>query len=440
MVYYYVDPLLRFEEGTMKRRDFLKYTAALAAIPALPQGAMASVFEGIVDNKAPDNEAYWATVRAQYDITNEVTNLEAGYWGIMPRPTTEAFFDNMRFINSHNTIYARGDYGAVHEDIVARLAAKLGVGTDELVLTRNATERLRALITGYNKLKPGDTVLYANTDYGSMQTSMRYLEKLRGVKVVEIKMPEPASHQQAIDSYVQAIKAHPTTKLILITHLSNRTGMITPAKEVTAIARQRGVDVILDAAHSWGQFDFNFQDLGVDFVGFNLHKWIAAPLGVGMMYIRKNRILDIDPQHMEASADNADIQHRVHPGTMNFASVLTVPAALNYQENIGIEHIGRRLSHLRDTWVSGVKDNPKVEVLTVDDPRMYAGITSFRIKHITSNKDNAALVQTLKNDYGVFTVNIDGLLHGGAIRVSPALYNSTADAEKLAAAINRLTG
>jgi selenocysteine lyase/cysteine desulfurase len=421
----------------MDRRNFLCSTAAIAAfslsgIPFSPLRAR--------EAQSASDESFWQLVREQYDITNEITNLEAGYWGIMPIPTTEAFIRNTHFLNRNNTHYVRGAYAGDYNAIIRRLAIKLGVGEDELVLTRNATESLRSLIGGYNKLNPGDTVIYADTDYGTMQIEMRYLATSRKANVVKIVMPEPASYQDVIDAWENALDQNPNCKMILITHLSNRTGLISPAREITRMARARGVDVILDAAHSWGQFDFDFQELGVDFVGFNLHKWIAAPLGVGMMYIRKNRVLDIDPFHGEAAPDNSDIRTRVHTGTMSFASVLTIPAALDFQENIGIENISGRLRFLRNQWVGAVRDNPRLEILTPDDERMHAGITSFRIKGITSDEENAAIVRLLNDKYGIFTVNIGGLAGGGAVRVSPALYNLADDAVRLGAALNEMTG
>jgi isopenicillin-N epimerase len=419
----------------MDRRHFLQTSAALATISmaGLPFAAYSQ------QARSADDEDFWKIIRAQYDVTDEITNLEAGYWGIMSIPTTQAYMRHTHYVNQFNTYYVRREYFKDYDVIIKRLATKLGVGEDEIVLTRNATESLQSLINGYNKLKPGDTVLYADTDYGSMQSEMRYLEMYRKVNVVKIDMPEPASYQQTIDAYEKGLNENPNCKMMLVTHVSNRTGLITPVKEVTAMAKSRGVDIILDAAHAWGQFDFDFNDLGVDFAGFNLHKWMGVPLGVGMLYIRKNRVLDIDPLRGEASPDNDNIRTRIHTGTVNFASVLTIPDALDFQENIGINNIASRLRSLRNQWVGDVIDNKNVEILTPQDERMHAGITSFRIKGKTSAKDNQDLMKLLTDKYGIFTVAISGLANGGAIRVSPALYNSREDVKKLSDAINDIT-
>lgn len=420
----------------MDRRDFLKSSAALATVSMV--GMPLISFAQTARN--PDDENFWRIIKDQYDVTGDITNLEAGYWGIMSIPVTQAYIQHTHFVNQNSSYYARRYYRDDYNGIIKRLARKLGVGEDEIVLTRNATEALQSLINGYNKLEPGDSVIYADLDYGSMQSEMRYLETYRKVDVVKIDIPEPASYQNTIDTYEKALNENPKCKMMLLTHVSNRTGLITPVKEIAAMAKSRGVDVVLDAAHSWGQFDFDFQELGVDFVGFNLHKWIGVPLGVGMMYIRKNRVLDVDPLRGEASPDNDQVRTRVHTGTMNFAAVLTIPTALDFRENIGQKNIEGRLRALRNQWVDQVKDNENVEILTPQDERMYAAITSFRLKGKTSNEENRALMRTLTDKYGIFTVAISGISSGGGIRVSPSLYNSREDMDKLAQAINDITG
>ena len=167
-------------------------------------------------------------------------------------------------------------------------------------MTRGATEALQALIGGYNKLKPGDTVLYADLDYSEMKNAMRWLEKRRGVKAVKLTFPEPTAdkplaEQDILSFYEKALSANPGTKLLLLTHLNNWTGLIIPVARISKMARERGVEVILDAAHSVGQVDLKLNALGCDFIGVNLHKWVGAPIGCGVIYIKKDRIDEIDP-------------------------------------------------------------------------------------------------------------------------------------------------
>ncbi len=238
-------------------------------------------------------------------------------------------------MNRATSYYARRGLFPDLIAVRARVAAKLGVAPEEIAFTRNATEALKALIGGYNRLRPGDAVLYADLDYDSMQACCDSLEKSRGVNVVRIALPEPATHQGLIDCYEAALKARSRVRLILLTHLSHRTGLVVPVREIVAMARARGVDAIVDAAHSWGQLDFSLPDLDADFVGLNLHKWIGAPLGVGALYIRKAKVDLIDPDIANEPPFAATAQARVHTGTVDFAAQLTVPAALDFQDGIG---------------------------------------------------------------------------------------------------------
>ncbi len=418
----------------MDRRNFLRLSAAVASYGLTNIHAISHAQEQV----AADDLVYWKTIIDQYDVTDQYINLEAGYYGIMAKTVMNAFMKHNQYVNQNSSYYAREHYYDDYAKIIERLATKLNVGSDELVLTRNATEALQNLIVGYNKLNAGDSVIYADADYDSMQSEMRYLNTFRGVDVVGINIPEPAAYQSILDAYQKALDDNPKCKLLLLTHVSNRSGIIVPAKEIISMAKERGVDVILDAAHSFGQFDFDFNDLGADFVGFNLHKWIGAPLGVGMMYVSKDRISDIDVFHGDETG-NTDINARAHTGTMNFATVLTVNDALDFHESIGIRNIGARLRYLRNVWVDAVINNDKIEVLTPQDERMYAGITSFRIKGKTSMEDNRELAKILFDKYKIFTAAKTGLNNGSYIRVTPGLYNSRDDVAALGNALNEIT-
>lgn len=418
----------------MDRRDFLKTTAALASV-SVTAGAMGAQAQEMMDK---DSDAYWQTIMDQYKVTDEFINLNAGHWGIMSEPVRQAFADHTAFINAYSSHYMGSgrrvdpnarSFNVDRQEILEMLAKKLGVQSDELVFTRNVTESMQLLISGYNKLKPGDKVLYADAAYYSMQAEMRHLRYFRGADVIRLHTPDPATYENQIALFEQGIKDNPGTKLILVTHMANRTGVIVPLKEIALMARSYGVDVIVDAAHSWGQYDFDFPDLNVDFVGFNLHKWIGAALGVGLMYIRKERMLDIDTKSSKGPPGNIDINNRVQTGTMNMAAVLSVKDALIFLDKIGIEHIDRRFKALRHEWVKEFLDDDRVDILTPEDERMHAGLTSFRIK---KHKNAIELGNTLLRDYKINSAPIPEL---NAIRISPGLYSSKQDMAALAVAI-----
>jgi len=382
----------------------------------------------------PDDESHWAKIAAHYDVVPDIIQLENGNWGMMARPVLETYEAKVRQVNRATSYYARR---GLTPDLIAvreRVAPTMQVDPAEIAFTRNATEALKSLIGGYNRLRPGDAVLYADLDYDSMQACFESLKHLRNVDVVRIDLPEPATHQGLIDSYEQALKANPRVRLILLTHLSHRTGLVIPVREIVAMARARGVDAIVDAAHSWGQIDFALPDLDADFIGFNLHKWWGAPLGVGVIYIRKAKIDLIDPDIGNAPPFAANAYARVHTGTVDFAAQLTVPAALDFQDAIGGPARAARLSYLRDRWAETLRGTAGLEILTPADPRLHCGITAFRYTGHSSASQNAAIARRLLDEHRIFSVQRDGPARGACVRITPALFNSAGDMDALARA------
>ena len=376
----------------------------------------------------------WERIAREYDVTREVIQLEHGNWGMMARPVLAAYRATVERVNRETSYYARRTMVGDVEAARASLATAMGVDVAEIAITRNATEAMKALILQYNQLKPGDAVLYADLDYDSMQVSMEALARLRGVRVIRIALPEPATRQSLIDAYKTAFDANPDLRMILLTHVSHRTGLVLPVVEIGMMARARGIDILLDAAHSVGQLDFDLYRLGPDFIGINLHKWIGAPLGVGAIHIKSRRIEHIDPD--PAEKPSIDIRARVHTGTVDYAAQLTVPAALAFQQAIGGARREARLKALRDRWVHAVRDLPHVQILTPDG--LHGAITAFRLHGKTGHDDNVALAKTLLDRHKIFTVHRDGLASGSCVRVTPALATRMSDCDALAAAIRAL--
>lgn len=398
----------------------------------LPLPARADAFA----HPAPDDEAFWATVAAEYDLPQDVIQLENGNWGAMSRPVRAAYEQAVARVNRDTSYYARrgmlADLGAARTAV----AAELGVPADEIAFTRNATEALKALILGYNRLTPGDAIVYADLDYDSMQACMQSLGPRRGVRVRRIALPEPATRASLIDAYAQVMADEPRLKLILLTHLSHRTGLVIPVREITAMARARGIDVIVDAAHSWQQLDFALPDLDCDFVGLNGHKWLGAPLGIGILHIRKGALSRIDRDPAEDANGPDTVMARIHTGTLDYASWLTVPAALAFQHRIDRAARAARLRALRDRWVRQARAIPGIEILTPDDPASHGAITSFRFRGVISPQANAALAQRLLEQHRIFTVHRTGVANGACVRVTPSLFNSASDVDRLAQALS----
>ena len=432
------------------RRDFLRSaalaSAASVALPATAQGAPAPVLTleparrklparplGS-DAQVAQDEAYWREVAAQYAVTDRTTNMEAGYFGMMAAPVLAAYHQNVDQVNRESSYFVRRTFPGVSEDARSRVAAALGVEPGELAFARNATEALQTLIGQYNRVGAGDTVMYADLDYPAMQMAMNALAERRGATVATLDIPEPASHGAIMAVYTAALDAHPRTKLLLLTHANNKTGLIHPVRAIAELARARGVDTIVDAAHSFGQVPLALPDLGSPFIGINLHKWVGAPIGVAMLYIRKDSLAKIDRAHGDDGSLER-IDSRIHTGTVDFAAVTTVPTALEFQEKIGIPRKAARLRYLRDAWVTPARKISGVDILTPDDPALVGAITSFRLHGNGNRAANAAISRTLQDEFGIFTVARSGLSKGDCVRVTPALYNSPADATKLVAAL-----
>lgn len=383
----------------------------------------------------PDDTDYWARVAAQFDVTRAVTQLENGNWGSMARPVEQAYQRHLHKVNVDNSYYARRGLWGDLVPVRARAAALLGVAPEEIAFTRGATEALQTLIAGYNRLRPGDQVLYSDLGYDSTQAAFRWLKQRRGADLVTIAMPEPATYQSLIDTYAAALEAHPKVRLILLTHVGHRTGLVMPVKEIIALARSRGIDVILDAAHAWGQLDFRLDEIGSDFTGLTCQKWIGAPMGVGLVHIRRERLDAIDPNMSEAGNPDYGTASRVHTGTPSYAGYLALSDALDFHEAIGTPAKEARLRYLRDRWAENLRDHRGLEILTPDDKRLTCALTSFRLRGRASVEDNKALASALLDRFGIFTVHREGLASGACVRVTPAVFTAEADVKRLVSAL-----
>lgn len=398
-------------------------------------GTALSATAGLSGPAHASGAPHWRAIAAQYDVSREVIQLENGNFGTMARPVFAAYRRHLDRVNREGSFFARRQAGPELMAVRKQAAAILGVGVDEIVFTRGATESLQTLILGYDRLRPGDGVLTADLDYDSMQMAFRALTARRGVTLHTIALPEPASHQGLIDAYEVALKAAPSIKLMLLTHLSHRTGLVLPVKEIVAMARARGVDCIVDAAHSWGQIDFRLEDLGADFVGLTCHKWIGAPLGTGIAYIRRARVGDIAP----AAGETGDgIDARLHTGTTNFAATLAVSDALAFHMQIGGAAKQARLRALRDRWAEALRDHPRIEILTPADARLSCGMTSFRLKGKTMPEQNRAVVQDLLKRFNIFTVERLGVARGACVRVTPSFFTGEAEIDALIGALKAI--
>jgi selenocysteine lyase/cysteine desulfurase len=392
----------------------------------------------------PDNtrrardESFWRTFADRYDVQPGPINLENGYFGRMSRTVVEEYQRNIELINRSNSVYVRQRFEASDGlKIRARVAGLIDVPADAVALTRNASDGLQSLIRNYNRLQPGDQVLVCDLEYDTVKGAMRWLARHRGVEVIEIEHRHPASFDSLLTTYREAFVRYPRLKLMALTHVTHRTGLVMPVKAIAAAAREHGVDVILDGAHALGQLAFDLKELGIAFAAYNLHKWIGAPLTLGFLYIAPERLGDIDPDMGEMHFPITDIRARTPYSTPNIPALLTLPLVLEEHWAMGgAAAKGARLNYLRNLWVRAARELPGIEVLTPDDPRLCCGITSMRF---TAHNDQQSMVERLLNDYNLFTVVRSGAACGPCIRITPGLTTTAADMAQLITALTELS-
>ncbi|WP_174275134.1 aminotransferase class V-fold PLP-dependent enzyme [Sphingomonas bacterium] len=432
---------------TPSRRQLLKSAAAggpvlLASTQAL---ALASAETRDAQSLRPNSIAVSELPR-QFDVEPGIHNLENGYWSIMPRVVERAYAQHQLDVNRTNSIWARNVLpggaclAAGGREARAAIARLVGCVPEEIAITRSGSEALQMLITNYRDLRPGDAVIHCDLDYDAMIAAMDWLGDRRGADVVKFAMPEPATTANILSAYQEVLNRTPHAKLLLVTQISNRTGLVVPVREIVAMARARGVDTIVDAAHGIACLDFRIDDLGADFVGWSVHKWTSAPLGTGAMYIRKNRIGDIDIAFGNHELPAGEISARVPAGTINFAAILAIPMAVDFHFAVGAAAKEKHLRALRDRWVNAVRGMPDVEICVPDDPARFCTITSFRLKGMHTVADAQRVQQRLFEKHRILTVWRKGVEKGPVIRVTPGLYSSFADVDALVTALHAERG
>jgi len=375
-----------------------------------------------------------------YDVDRTIVNLDAGYYGAMPTPTFRAYVERLAWANRVNSLFLRNALGGMDRDLTldqsrAAVARLIGAEPGEIVLCSGGTEALYSMILNFRAIAAGDSVIYSDVDYDEMQFAMEYLRQSRGANVVRFTMPEPHTRANVLEAYERVLTRTPRARLLLLTHLSNRNGLIPPVKDITAMARARGVDVVLDSSHAIGAVPFTVADTGADFIGFSLHKWVAAPLGTGGIYIRKSRLPDVLPWFGNGVYGPEDIRSRVSTGTVDFAARLTVTDAVSLHERIGPERKLARLRFLRNYWVDSVREMDGIEMMLPDEGNNYAAITSFRLPGMKTITQARQVHSLFLKKYGVMVVARAGLDSGACLRVTPALFNTTDELDRLVAAV-----
>jgi selenocysteine lyase/cysteine desulfurase len=415
---------------TMNKRSFLKSLTALGIGGTL----LPHEVKGMrLDTLDWDREDIWEQLRAGYRIKPDYLNFENGYYCFLPEELLEKYISHIRDINYQASYYMRGVQFDNKAKSAAALAAFVGAEPEEVVLTRNTTESLDLIISGY-PWAAGDEAIFANQDYGSMQTMFELASKRWGIKTVKVDIPlDPQSDEEVVEVYRKAIT--PKTKLMMVPHIVNVTGHILPVRKIADMAHSYGVEVMLDGAHAIGHFTFSIKELDCDYYGSSLHKWLSVPLGAGLLYVKKEKIAKIQPLLAPFNLNLTSIAYLNHIGTHPAATDLTVLDAIAFQEKIGSKRKEERLRFIQKYWSDQVRQVPGIRINTPEDPARCCGIGNVWVEKYSP----AEMGKLLMDKYKIFTAPIDGAGVKG-VRVSPNLYTSTADCDILIAALKEMAG
>ncbi|MBK6948076.1 MAG: aminotransferase class V-fold PLP-dependent enzyme [Haliscomenobacter sp.] len=320
----------------MDKRAFLKqFLFAGAAAPLFLQNLerWVSEIEHLSPKEAAQDEDFWARVRSGYRLKPDYINLENGYYCFLPEAILDNYLHHVREINYQGSYYMRTVQWENKRAVATQLAELVDCAPEELIITRNTTESLDTVIGGL-KWKPGDEAVFAEQDYGAMQDMFRQQADRHGVVNKKISIPNiPRSDSEIVELYANAIT--PKTRLLMVCHMINITGQILPIRQICDMAHSKGVEVMVDGAHAVAHFQFSMRDLQCDYYGASLHKWLSAPLGAGILYVRKDKIAGIWPMFAEYGAEPGDIRRLNHTGTHPVATDLAIGNALEYYHNLG---------------------------------------------------------------------------------------------------------
>lgn len=419
------------------RRDFFRIAAAATtgavAFGALPDGWLRDVEAAVrqVQDIAPEtlakDERFWSHIQREWRQSAQFINLESGYYSPAAREVLDARCTAIRKINETPSFYMRRQQKQDRERARRLLAELAGCDPEEVALTRNTTESLNVVLQGV-ELQPDDEVVFALREYPSMREALEQRAERYGLRLKPIEIPRvPNDPAEVVDVYRRAIG--PKTRMILVSHLVFLTGQVLPVREVAAMARERGIQVVVDGAHSFAHLDYAIPGLGGDYFGASLHKWLGAPLGLGILWMKREHIPNVWPLFGDTAAAKNDIRKFEHQGTQPVASIRTLADAIRFHRTIGGKRKEARLRYLKDSWTQRVVDLPRVKLHTPRDAAQSCAIANVSIDGITPAK----LAEILYDRYGIFTVAV----HMG-VRVSPNLFTRPSDLDALVRAIREL--
>jgi len=418
----------------MDKRTFLK-SAGLAGLGGMLSldslAQMVRSVSAVSSTELAGDEDFWASIRKGYKLKPDYINLENGYYNFLPEQVLEKFIEHVREVNYQGSYYMRTVQVENKKSMAAKLAAMAGCSPDELIITRNTTESLDLVIGGLD-WKPGDEAVMAEQDYGAMLNMFKQVSNRYGVINKVVSVPNhPESDDEIVNLYASAITER--TKLLMVCHMINITGQILPVRKICDMAHERGVEVMVDGAHAFAHFTFTIPELQCDYYGSSLHKWLSAPLGSGILYVKKEKIANVWPLIASGEKDPDDISRLNHIGTHPAHTDIAIADALDFYNMIGAERKEARLRFIQNYWTSKVRDLPNVILNTPADPARSCAIANVGNRGM----EPSDLGDQLLSRYNIYTVPINGAgVHG--CRITPNVYTTTDELDVLVNALTEL--
>ncbi len=414
----------------MRRRDFLRTAALHATSIAVAQNATRYVKDRSPESVAAD-EDYWAEIRSAFTVDRNIINLNNGGVSPSPRIVQDAM---RRYLEFSNMAPVHNMWRVLEpqiESVRRGLARAFGCDPEELAISRNASESLEICQLGLD-LQPGDEVLTTTQDYPRMITTWQQRERRDKIVLKFLRFPvPPPSLDDLAERFERAIT--PRTRVLLLCHITNRTGQIFPVKKICQMARQRNIEVIVDGAHAFAHFPFKHEDLDCDFYGTSLHKWLLAPHGTGFLYVRKAKIPALWPLMAAPEAHRNDIRKFEEIGTHPAANHNAISEALTFHESIGVERKAARLRYLRDRWAQRLARLPKTKLLHSPDPAQSCGLGFLGLEGI----DPAKVAATMWEKHHILIVPISSDEYSG-LRITANIYTTLEEVDTFSSAMEKV--
>jgi isopenicillin-N epimerase len=417
----------------LSRRSFLRHAGSAVPVLALErarlEAAAARVAGTSPETLAPD-EGYWREIQQAFTLDRTIINLNNGGVCPSPRVVHEALKRYLDVSNQAPVYHMWQILEPNIESVRRRLASEFGCDPEELAITRNASEALQIVQLGID-LKPGDEVLTTDQDYPRMLDTWEQRARRDGIRLTKIPFPVPARQQDLVDRFERAFT--PSTRVVHFCHITNLTGHIFPVRQICDLARARGIRTIVDGAHAFAHFPFKVSDLGCDYYGTSLHKWLLAPIGTGFLYVRRDLIGSVWPLTPAAASKADDIRKFEEIGTHPAANHNAIAEALTFHDGIAPDRKLARLRYLRDRWATRLRDHPGMRLHTDLGQGLSGAIGTVQIDGIPT----AAVVDRLWARWRIIATPIVRPDYEG-LRVTPNVYTTVEEVDTFAGAMEEI--